>query len=356
VKKIKVFLGGYINSSNAQNINCRSIANHLDKKQFDVFALELYSGNLLSLPKNIVKTFTCSYPHRVSQYIGFLWGVYQCDIAFLPKSECHKWNKFWVKCLRKKCFSTIEGILDDIALNNAVLRAGNKRNVIGRYNNFEHLYSITQYMRNYNFNNLGIKSLEKILYLGTETETFINTSKKNNMLKNIILIGNDLVRKGIFDYLKLAEKYPDLSFHVVGTGNGKIELNHEITKNNLNNVIYHGGKTHEDLIEILKSIDLHILPSHSEGFPKVTLETAAAGIPSLVYSDYGASEWIEDHNNGFVVDSLDKMQLVIDEILVTPELLTRTSINAIDLAKRFDWKYLIKDWEKEILIIMEDKC
>lgn len=355
MKKIKVFLGGYINLSNAQNINSRSIANNLNKKQFDVFALEIYSGNLPSLSKNIVKTFTCSYPHKVSQYIGFLWGIFKCDIAYLPKSECHKWNEFWVKLLRKKHFSTIEGILDDIALNNAVIQLGNKKNVIDKYNDFEHLYSITRYLRNYNFDNLGIKSQEKILYLGTDTETFINTDKKPNSIKNIIFIGNDLIRKGIFDYLELAGKNPSLSFHVVGTGNGQIDLSNEITKNNLNNVIYHGGITHKQLIEILKSIDLHILPSHSEGFPKVTLETAAAGVPSLLYSDYGANEWIDDHENGFVVHTLEQMQEVLNELLVAPELLQSMSINAIDLAKRFDWKVLVKDWENEIITIVRSK-
>ncbi|MFT4803463.1 MAG: hypothetical protein ACI9YE_000656 [Psychroserpens sp.] len=57
LKKFKVFLGGYINSSNAQNINCRSIVNYLNKKKFDVFALELYSGYLPSLPKSIALFF-----------------------------------------------------------------------------------------------------------------------------------------------------------------------------------------------------------------------------------------------------------------------------------------------------------
>ena len=32
--KIKVFLGGYINYTNAQNINCRGVAEHLDKNNF----------------------------------------------------------------------------------------------------------------------------------------------------------------------------------------------------------------------------------------------------------------------------------------------------------------------------------
>ena len=42
MKKIKVFLGAYINYTNAQNLNCRSIAEHLDKERFEVYTLTTY--------------------------------------------------------------------------------------------------------------------------------------------------------------------------------------------------------------------------------------------------------------------------------------------------------------------------
>ena len=44
MRKIKVFLGGYINYTNAQNINCRAVAEHLDKENFQVFALTTHFG------------------------------------------------------------------------------------------------------------------------------------------------------------------------------------------------------------------------------------------------------------------------------------------------------------------------
>ena len=35
MNRIKVFLGGYINYTNAQNLNCRAIAEHLNKDKFE---------------------------------------------------------------------------------------------------------------------------------------------------------------------------------------------------------------------------------------------------------------------------------------------------------------------------------
>ena len=34
MSRIKVFLGGYINYTNAQNLNCRAVAEYLDKDKF----------------------------------------------------------------------------------------------------------------------------------------------------------------------------------------------------------------------------------------------------------------------------------------------------------------------------------
>ena len=103
-KKINIFLGGFINLTNAQNLNCYALAKHLDKKIFKLYSLELYSGNLASQAGKIygLKIFKCFYPAKISIYLGFLWGIWNCDIAYLPKSELWRWNNFWLNFLKKK--------------------------------------------------------------------------------------------------------------------------------------------------------------------------------------------------------------------------------------------------------------
>ena len=337
--------------TNAQNLNCLALAKHLDKEKFEVYTLKLYSGNLKDPSIKGVQLFKCFYPHKVSKYLGYFWGIYKCDIAFLPKGEINAWNQFWLKLLNRKSFCTVEGILDEAAMKNAASHYGSEYKVIQHYKSFKNLYSITSFMRVFNFKKHNIESQIKILYLGTDIKTFLNTNKKSSELTNIILIGNDLIRKGVIEYFKLARSYPNIVFHIVGTGNGKIDVIKELNKLSLTNVNYHGGISHSELVDLLKKIDLHILPSRSEGFPKVTLETAAAGVPSMVYSYYGAKEWISDHHDGFVVDTLEEMKQTIQELVEKPDLLQKTSKNAIELAKSFDWDILIKDWENVIISI-----
>ncbi len=348
-KKIKVFLGAYVNLTNAQNLNCLALAKHIDKQKFDVKAMILYSGNLSNPDIPGVHLIQTNKPHKVFKYLSYFLGIFWCDIAYLPKGEVVGWNFFLLKLFNKKSISTVEGILDEKNLESALGIHGDYKSFVNHYNKFDKLYSITQYLKSYNFKHHGISSEEQILYLGMDLVPFINTEKDVSNLTNVIYIGRLIERKGIFDVLELAKKFKKINFHIVGDGTDKKALITKIEQEKLDNIVFHGIIDHNNLANLLKTIDLHILPSRSEGFPKVTLETAAAGVPSLVYSDYGASEWITHDHNGFVVDTLEDMIIVIQNLIDTPELLALNSKNAIALAKQFDWSILIKKWEKEIL-------
>ena len=354
-KKIKVFLGGFINYTNAQNLNCLALAKHLDKDKFTVYTLELFSGNLESQQNKIkgVHIFNCFKPYRISGYLGFLWGIWHCDVAYLPKGEFWKWNRFLLKLLRKKSFSTIEGIFDEIACENLVQSFGSEKNFIDSKSFFTKLYSITYYMNEYNLNSVNITTEDQPLYLGVNGIQEY-PQKKDFTFGKFIMIGNDLVRKGVFDYLDIAESFKNIEFLLAGSGNGKIDINAEIKKRNLTNVNYLGMVTSTQRNELLKDCSLHILPSRSEGFPKVTLETAAAGVPSIVYGDYGAEEWITHGENGWVVNTAEDIKTLISELKNKPEELERISKNAIELAASFDWKIIVKDWEEEIIKIYKD--
>ena len=93
--KIKIFLGAYVNASNAQNLNCRSIAKNINKKQFRIKALISYSGDLNIPIIDEVEYISAFYPHRISKYIAYLKGIFWCDIAYLPKGELSNFNRFF---------------------------------------------------------------------------------------------------------------------------------------------------------------------------------------------------------------------------------------------------------------------
>ena len=188
------------------------------------------------------------------------------------------------------------------------------------------------------FTLINSKFEKSILPLGVETNLF--TKRKKEKLNSAIIIANNLFYKGWDIYLKLAKKFPSISFHVVGSGN-KIHNLKEDCKD-LNNVIFHGTLNHKELDLLFEKIDLHILPSRSEGFPKVILECASAGVPSLVFSDYGANDWLKA---GFVVDTIKEMENKISYLINNPEKLSLESQKSITFSQEYDWKKIIKKWD-----------
>ena len=178
------------------------------------------------------------------------------------------------------------------------------------YAGFTKIYSITSFLNKYHYQKYNLKTENEILYLGCDITDFKRV-KKQKLLKNVILIGNKLLNKGVLEYFEIAKVFPNLIFHIVGSEDGAIDLLKEIEKKSLKNVIFHKYLSKPKLIELLGNIDLHILLSRSEGFPKVILETSSMGIPSILYPDYGCEEWIVDGKDGFIVDNISQAVDVI---------------------------------------------
>lgn len=351
MSKIKLFLGGYVNFLNAQNINCRAISEHIDKTRFKVSTMLFWYQNAHDFkPVSGVKYLKLRRPARLSRYITYLRGIASADVAYLPKGEIDGYCNFVARLFGTKIFTTVEGVLDTILQ----LRIGYQKfpkyiSHFKRYNN-DNLYAITQYIKRIERINHELPINDNILYLGVNSKSFLNhCGRKTKALGNIVFIGNDPIRKNIYDLFEAAKVFPDINFHIVG-GNeikeGKIE--DYIAGNGLSNVTYLGRLDHTHLAELLREMDLMYFPSRSEGFPKVHLETACAGVPTLCYSDYGAREWITSWEDGIVVDTKEEAVDAISRLKANPQLLTSLSENAVKLGKRFDWKNLISDWEREI--------
>lgn len=336
-KKIKVFLGGWVNCNNAQNHNCHALAKYLDKDKFEVTTLTLYGGNVDCNDLLDVKLLHARWPARVWQYIVFLRGIAWCDVGYFPRGDVWQFCAKCVKLFGKKSFKTVEGVIN---------RGTDKAAIRNVYHSTTKTVSITKFMVTENERWVGVIAPE-VLYLGCEVDTFSGEVRKHDKLRNVIFIGHDMRRKGVTDILFLAQRFPNLTFHLVGDGNG-CNVNDMIAEHGVTNCKVHGTMSHQQLAKLISEMDLHIFPSRSEGFPKVTLETAAMGVPSIVYGDYGAAEWITTGMDGFVVSTLEDIEAIVRDLEQHPIKLDSLAGEAIKLGKSFDWKVLVKDWEKFI--------
>ena len=65
----------------------------------------------------------------------------------------------------------------------------------------------------------------------------------------------------------------------------------------------------DDVDVLYRAMDLFILPSHREGFPRAAMEAAASGLPLIVTDIRGCREVVEDGVNGLLVPVRDPQAL-----------------------------------------------
>ena len=339
MKKKKIFLGAYINHNNAQNINCLSIALNLNKDKFDVKTLITSPFDCINLIKGVRYIRVYNTFFNISNFFAFFIGILWSDVSYIPK---HHSTPIWVlkvsKLFNIKLFTTIEGNMCDQRFKSMIDSFGSKYAMKKYFELIPNIFGITPHI--IKSATCGVDIIPTPLYLGLDYKKFCN-KRVIKSLKNIVFIGSLTKRKRISEILDLANNFRSLRFHIIGSGSLKMKLESIATSN----VIFHGHRNHAEIVKLLNIMDLNILLSHSEGFPKVILETAAASIPSLVYDSYGIDEIIKDNKNGFVISTNEQAYLKIKNLIQDPLLLKNVSKGAFLFSQRFDWKLRIKQWE-----------
>ena len=346
MSKKKIFLGAYININNAQNINCKSLAKYLDKEKYLIKILKVSSSEYQKLNSKISYITVYKPIYFLSNFFAFLYGIMWSDLSYLPKHHSTPTLALTIaKLFSKKVFTTIEGNMCDLRYKSMIDSFGSKQKMLKYFSLIPNIYGITNHIsRNAN---CGIHLNKKPLFLGVDKKNFSFT-RKIKKLTNIVFIGSLIKRKRIFELLEIAKEFENIKFHIIGSG----PLKSELLKFSSKNVILYDYINNSEISNILFNMDLNILLSRSEGFPKVILETAAASIPSIVYNTYGMQEIIKTNQNGFVLKNKKEVIEKIHELIRFPKLLHKNSIGAYELSKDFDWKIQIKKWESEIDLLI----
>ena len=173
---------------------------------------------------------------------------------------------------------------------------------IGKKENYHTVYSGMELSKFYHARD-KINYKEKYEELGINEEDFLignvarlETRKGHQFLldafKNVIEEQKD-------SYVKLL---------IIGEGNKRKYLENYVKELNLGDkVIFTGYR--EDVEELMALMDIFVLTSLREGLPRVLVQAAAVGMPSVAFNVDGVSEIIKDNYNGFLVKAKDLEQL-----------------------------------------------
>ena len=125
---------------------------------------------------------------------------------------------------------------------------------------------------------------------------------------------------------------PNIHFHIVGKEKKpeSEEMISKIPKNYMKYFTFHGSK--QNALEYMRASDVMILPSRSEAFPRVTLESIAVGTPVIISDVDGNTEQIIDNKTGKVFLNEDYNQMIecIKELYNSKELRAQLGNNAFN--------------------------
>lgn len=202
--------------------------------------------------------------------------------------------------------------------------------------------------------NANIKNI--VLIPNPLSNNTLSLIKKNNGIKKddrkILFVGHLIPTKGIFELISACIDIPNISLEIIGKGNNNIKnklLDISSKKGNNEWIKILDEQSEEIIIQKMLSSSLFVLPTYSEGFPNVILESMACGC-TIIASGVGAIPEMlnvnSDNPGGVCVIPKDfkKLKEIIIYMLENKSLANSCARNSTNLVVN---KYIIsKVWEQ----------
>jgi glycosyltransferase involved in cell wall biosynthesis len=187
------------------------------------------------------------------------------------------------------------------------------------------------------------RAAEFVLPLGVDTRMFTPPAARRERMGTVLFVGHLLERKGVALVLEAARQFPGVCFRVIGSARDEFGERVKRDAGALSNVQIEAPMPQPQLAQVMRESDLLLLPSRAEGVPKVTMEAAACGLPSVIFRDY-ESPSVEDGRTGFQVATTDEMMERIRLLLEDAPLRRRMGAAAVELARKSDWDVIAPRW------------
>lgn len=193
-----------------------------------------------------------------------------------------------------------------------------------------------------------------VLPLGVDTGRFARADRTPRERLRVVGAGGVYPHKRPEVFLRLAERFPEADFVWFGEGSQRADLTAEAARRNLPNLAFPGAVAAEALAREFGASDIFVLPSLSEGVPKVTQEAAAAGLAQIVFGFYEAHT-VENGRNGYVVWNDDELLCKLQEMLNHRELVVKMGRAGEEMASAWSWEAIAPQWEDLICQVLRTK-
>ena len=165
--------------------------------------------------------------------------------------------------------------------------------------------------------------------------------KKEGKQKIVLFVGRITIQKGPEYFVRAAKKvleyYPNALFVVAGSGDMQYQMMNEVADLGIGDkVIFTGFLRGDDLAALYQAADLYVMPSVSEPFGIIPLETIANNTPVIVSKQTGVSEVL---THALKVDfwDVDEMANKILGVLQNDSLQKTLQEESQKEVKKIDW-------------------
>jgi glycosyltransferase involved in cell wall biosynthesis len=202
----------------------------------------------------------------------------------------------------------------------------------------------------------------KVIPNGFDLNSFLKKNLKNNLNKkynkyfkkktNLLYLGRVEKKKNIDLILKSISKakLPNFTFNVVGSGDEKYlkYLCNLCCKLNLNeNVNFIDHLDNVSKIYFYQNSSHLLLPSKSENFANVVLESIFFGKSVLISEEVGLKDFVKKNNFGIICDSKKTFEKELKYLIKDKNIISNTKkYGKKSVIKNFDWNKIIYQYIK----------
>lgn len=296
-----------------------------------------YWGGILRFPESFM-------------YKWFVKEKYDIEIAFM-----HGWSTKFISASNNKKSKKIAWVHVDLVTWNRVdgvfKSLEHHKNV---YSKFNEVLCVSKTVKEGIENKYGVRNA-KVLYNPIDRDKILKLSNEEVDINNdsnkikLISVGRLSEEKGYDRLLRVFNKLNKEGFNIeltlVGSGEKYNELNNYIKENSLESSVSLLGYKHNPY-KYVKSSDLFICSSLSEGFSLVIGEAMAMGIPVVSVDCPGPNELLGYGTYGKLVkNNEEELYKGIKELILDNDIYTKYKNKSIERGKMFSIKSFITNVE-----------
>lgn len=191
--------------------------------------------------------------------------------------------------------------------------------------------------------------LESIVVIpnGVAETYFVGEKTKKNKIPHLLFVGRLAAQKNLPLLIEaISQMQSCVNLDIVGEGEERVNIEALITKYQLQNVLLHGKKTGQELIELYKSADIFVLPSLKEGVSLAMLEALAAGLPVVASDSPDIREILADCGLLIQEPTAANYARALDALVSNTSMIRDLSALSVQKARSYSWVKVLDSIEE----------